>query len=229
MLRRAWVFPSVTLAIFGGGLIWLGLVTCFRPPSYGGKPLQYWFHQLPLTDVGFVGGTEKVVLLRSVNFPRANARPSAAARGGSARATPEASVQAVCAIGTNGIGFYMRRLRERSPPILHWIQQLAWRFGDNRSVFRDVETERQRAVTGLILLKPLPPSTSKELLQLSKGSNRAIANAAWCVLEAELVDQRQAFGHSLPLMAVLNERSVREGSSGDSNIWNTNFSLTSGP
>jgi hypothetical protein len=92
-----------------------------------------------------------------------------------------------------------------------------------------VETERQQATTALILLKPLPPSTSKELLQLSKGSNRAIANAAWCVLEADLADQRWVFGASLPFMAVLNGRSVREASSGDSNIWSSTFSLTSGP
>jgi hypothetical protein len=236
--RRAWVFPSVALGVLGGGIIcWVGLVTCFRQPSYVGKPVQYWLDQLPLAEIWLGWPAKKIVVLRSVNFAKANAKPSAVARDGSLRARPEAATQAVCAIGTNGIGFYMRRLRGRSPPILHGIQQLALRCGVNPSLFRDVETERQQAATALILLKPLPPSTATELLQLSKESNRAVANAAWCVLEADWTDQRTVFGQSSQrFFIVLNGRSARdplehyrEHTIRDSNIWSTNFLLAPAP
>jgi hypothetical protein len=218
----------------------------------GGKPVQYWLHQLPLARITFVGGTEKAVVLQSVGFTKweahywsagqlyqaANAKP-VVGWDGKAQPTPEASAQAVCAIGTNGIGFYMRRLRGQSSPILHWIQQGASRCGVNRFVFGDVEIERQQAATALILLKPLPESTAKELLELSKQGNRAVASAAWCVLDAEWPGKRPVFdkimisygGRYVRETSFVREasQSYREHTTWDSNIWSPNFSLTSGP
>jgi hypothetical protein len=111
-------------------------------------------------------------------------------RYGSWLEPPEASAQAIRAMGSNGIAFYMRRLKSPAPPphysqtpMRERIQAMAYLFGIRHPLFNDIEAERRQATTALILLRPLPPGSSKELLELSKGTN-GIAVAAQCVLQA---------------------------------------------
>jgi len=157
------------------GLIY-GLVVAHevKPKLYWqGRPVEYWFNEL-----GFRG------LMRS---------PSGAVRKwGSWNETPEISAKAIRGIGTNAIGFYLRKLKRHVGTREGQIALAASRVGFEDFLFsiRSVESERGQAVIALILLKPLPSEVVCELVTLNTNRNRDIAAAAHCALvttENELV------------------------------------------
>jgi hypothetical protein len=180
--KRARVLWFLAVFILVGGLAcWFGITgAASRGLSYKGKPIEYWFNQLPMTKAQLVEGKETI---RMSDKMRKGHTPSGAVRMyGSWVEEPQASAQAIRALGSNGIAFYFRRLKRQDLPIRNKIQQAAFRVGVGRFVFEDVDAERGQAVTALILLKPLPPGPASELVTLSKNSNGAIAAAARCVL-----------------------------------------------
>ena len=133
---------------------------------YQGKPLEYWFNQL---------GDQEI--MRS---------PSGAVRTwGSWIETPETSANAIRGIGTNALGFYLRKLRRDVGTREIRIAKAARAVGFNDFWIRGVDSERGQAVTALILLKPLPPQVVSELVALSTNKNQDIAAAAQCALRAK--------------------------------------------
>ena len=130
-----------------------------------GRPLKYWFNQL--------GGRE---IMRS---------PSGAVRRyGPWLETPAASASAIRGIGTNALGFYLRKLGRHPGARELQIAMAARRVGFEDFLFRirGVDSERRQAVTALILLKPLPREVVSELVILSTNVDQDIAAAAQCVL-----------------------------------------------
>jgi hypothetical protein len=169
------------------GLVWVLDVSHHRAPemSYEGKPLEYWFNQLPRTSIsgaGFNAGVGQFgrMLIRS---------PSGAIRRyGDWIETPEASAKAIGGIGTNALGFYLQKLTRHNGPIENSILKVAHALGYHGFLVDDVDPERGQAVTALILLKPLPPGVVSELVALSTKRNRQIAAAAHCVLTTKKDD-----------------------------------------
>jgi hypothetical protein len=153
--------------------------------SYLGKPLEYWFNQLPMTFTSGTGFSARVMqsdrmLLRS---------PSGAVRTyGGWMEKPEASAKAIRAIGTNALAFYLWKLTRHIGPIESKIHKVARAVGFQDFLFADVSPERGQAVTALILLKPLPPGVVSELVTLSTNGNREIAAAAHCALTTKVND-----------------------------------------
>jgi hypothetical protein len=130
-----------------------------------GKALAYWFNQLNAREV-----------MRS---PSGIVR-----RWGCWLETPEASAKAIRGIGTNGIGFYLHKLKRDPGAVEGQIAMAARSVGFENFLFRirAVDSERGQAATALILLKPLPPEVVSEVVTLSTNGNRGIAAAAHSVL-----------------------------------------------
>jgi hypothetical protein len=158
--------------------------------SWQGKPLEYWFNQLNDREI-----------MRS---------PSGAVRRwGCWLETPEASANAIRGIGTNGLFFYLHKLRRQPGARELQLAMAARRVGFEDFLFRirGVDSERRQAVTALILLKPLPQEVICELATLGSSSNREIAAAAHCVLttkENELVLLHPAASNQSPDLDLLN-------------------------
>ena len=154
-------------------------------PSYQGKPLEYWFNQLPMTRIDVAGFDARVKL-----SDRMTCRTlSGAFRAwGSWMETPKDSANAICAIGTDGLAFYLRKLRQSISTREMQIVKVARAAGFHGFLFEDVYPERQQAVTALIVLKPLPPEVVSELVALSTSRDQDIAAAARCALRAEEKD-----------------------------------------
>lgn len=132
--------------------------------SWQGKPLEYWFNQLNDREI-----------MRS---------PSGAVRRwGCWLETPEASANAIRGIGTNGLFFYVHKLRRKPGARELQLAMAARRVGFEDFLFRvrGVDSERGQAVTALILLKPLPQEVISELGILSSNVDQDIAAAAHCV------------------------------------------------
>jgi hypothetical protein len=148
-------------------MVW-GLVVAHQRKaklSWQGRPLEYWFNQL--------GNRE---IMRS---------PSGAVRRyGTWLEAPEASAKAIRGIGTNALGFYLRKLTRHVGTREAQIATAARTVGfeDFLIRVRGVDSERGQAVTALILIKPLPPEVVSELLTLSTNGHRDIATAALCAL-----------------------------------------------
>jgi hypothetical protein len=174
-----WLLAGVISA--AGLVCGLSVAHQLKPkPSYQGKPLEYWFNQLPMTSISRAGFSASAVqydhlLLRS---------PSGAVRkyGGWLEA-PEASASAIRAIGTNSLAFYLGKLTRQVGPIESKIYKGARVVGFRGFLgVEDVDWVRGQAVTALILSKPLPPEVVSELVTLSTDRNREIAAAAHCAL-----------------------------------------------
>jgi hypothetical protein len=176
--KRSLAFWFLGGSILAGGLgWWLSLADEFSGGlAYQGKPIEYWFNQLPMVKVQIVQGKETACM--GDKMRKGHTKSGAVRKYGSWVETPEASAQAIRAMGTNGIAFYFRRLKRQDLPIRKRIQQAAFAVGVRHFLFEDVDAERGQAVTALLLLKPLPPSAASELVALSKNSNGAIAAAA---------------------------------------------------
>lgn len=136
-----------------------------------GKPLEYWFNQLNAREI--------------VQSPSGTVR-----RWGCWLETPQASANAIRGIGTNGIGFYLHKLRRQPGAGEVKFAMAARSFGFEDFLFRirAVDSDRAQAATALILLKPLPPEVVSEVATLRTNGNRDIAAAAHCVLTMEGID-----------------------------------------
>jgi hypothetical protein len=75
--------------------------------SYQGKPLEYWFNQLPMTGIRAVG-SGKTVVQSSTLLALSPSR--AVKKYGSWQEQPEVSAAAVRAMGTNALAFYLWKL-----------------------------------------------------------------------------------------------------------------------
>jgi len=147
-------------------------------PFYQGRPLEYWFNQLPMTSInGQTVGQSRHLLARS---PSGEVK-----RYGAWMETPEASAKAISFIGTNALAFCLWKLTRHIGPLESKIQKIERAVGFHSFLFLDVSVEREQAVTALILLKPLPPEVIAELGTLSTNRNQEIADAAHCALTTD--------------------------------------------
>lgn len=182
MLRTRFLAVSLVVGAISvvGLLCSLGVAHQLKAKqSYLGKPLEYWFNQLPQTRIDRVGFAATVIQ-RDHETMRS---PSGAIRTwGSWIETPQASASAIRSIGTNALAFYLRKLRRDVGPSEIQIAKAARSIGFEDFWIRGVDSERGQAVTALILLKPLPPWMVSELLTLSTNRSRDIAAAAHCAL-----------------------------------------------
>ena len=152
--------------------------------SYQGKPLGYWFNQLPMTSIHTFQGHDSFA--QSARKRAKYINSGAVQEYGSWLEEPEISKRAIRAIGTNGIAFYLSKLRKpRVGSFRKTIQDVALAIGSRRFLYPDVDAERDQAVTALILLKPLPEAAERELLITSTNKSVEMARAARCVLVGE--------------------------------------------
>jgi hypothetical protein len=157
----------LAMVLSAAGLIW-GLVVAHQRETklcWQGKTLEYWFNQLNAREI-----------MRSPS--------GTVGRWGCWLETPEASAKAIRGIGTNGIGFYLEKLRRDPGAGEVQLAMAARSVGLENFLLRirAVDSERGQAATALILLKPLPPEVVSEVVTLRTNGNRDIAAAARCVL-----------------------------------------------
>ncbi len=144
--------------------------------SYQAKPLKYWFHQLPLTMVRNVGGKQTILMGGKME--------ALGLKYGSFLEEQEKTEEAIRAIGTNGVPFFLAKLGRHESATQNWIDEHAFRWGLKRRLFDCVEAERAQAVTALIWLSPLPDESLRELIVLSTNADSAIAGSAQYVLSS---------------------------------------------
>jgi hypothetical protein len=152
-------------------------------PSYQGKPLSYWFNQLPMTSRQVDRGRE--IPVQCARRQARHIKSGAVQQYGTWLEAPEVSAEAIRTIGTNGLSFHFSKLERPEGPLPSKLQKTAFDLGFRRFLFADVSAERQQAVTALILPKPLPESPVRRLSALSTNSNAGLAGAAHCVLVTE--------------------------------------------
>jgi hypothetical protein len=182
--RSSVVWLLAGFLVLGGCLCWLAVPRRAEANlGYQGKPLPYWFNQLPMTRSRGEPGYETAV--QTSRRRAQHNKTGAVQRHGSWVETADVSGQAIRAMGTNGLQFNLSKLERRESALPGKIQMAAFGLGLRRFLFADVGAEREQAVTALILLKPLPENVVRQLTVLSTGSNAEIAGAARCVLIAE--------------------------------------------
>jgi hypothetical protein len=166
-------------------------------PKYQGKSLAYWVNELPLTGPMFPANrptfpakpfrqveSHFVAALmmndRGTNFDGTTY--------GSIAETPNASLKAVLALGTNAIPFLLRRLEQpnrRSWIFQRWIQIVASRIGIKRRLFHVDGFEKEQAITGLLALSPLSADAVRQIEYLStNGSDSGVRTSALGILWA---------------------------------------------
>ncbi len=172
------------LLLLGGSICWLASVhDPKRNLSYQGKPLIYWFNQLPMTRTQGTRGNE--IVFESVREFARDHKPDTVQEYGSWVEEPAASAKAIRAVGTNGLRLYLSKLSRQERPVRSRLQEAAFALGLRRFLFANVSAEREQAVTALILLKPLPEQAVRKVRALSNSSDAEIAGAARCVLATE--------------------------------------------
>lgn len=145
-----------------------------REPRHQGKPLNYWFNQLPLTRIVSDGS---IVTQDQVQLP--------GRRYGSFLETPRGAREAFQDIGTNALAFLLYKLKRSETRSHKPIQMLAIKYGFKRLPLPSIDAERQQAVTGLIFLSPLPPDYLPQVSALATNADPKVATAAKCVLRAQ--------------------------------------------
>ena len=139
----------IGLLLLGGSICWLA---SFHDPkrnlSYQGKPLIYWFNQLPMTRTQGTRGSE-IVVARVRELAR-GLKSGTVQEYGPWVEKPAASAKAIRAVGTNGLRLYLSKLSRQERPVGSRLQAAAFALGLRRFLFANVSAEREQAVTALI-------------------------------------------------------------------------------
>ena len=144
-----------------------------RQPSYNGRPVSYWFKQLPAIYGDPSAGKPMI-------YPERGAGHEAIVYSMKYYATPAVpatgitdypgALAAVRAIGTNGLPFLVRKLQGRPPPrLIRLMQRYAgtWPIIGTILPPQDLAKEQGQAVAGLLALCPLPPDAVQKLRNMS--------------------------------------------------------------
>lgn len=137
--------------------------------DYQGRPISYWFAQLPPTFVSSQG-TMHVSSMMAM---------------GQQYGTTGAVWQSFAALdsfGTNAIPYFLSKLQDSDSFVEKKATHLAWKHGVKSLPFRNAICERAQSVTALIHLRELPPGTLQMLASLSTNAPPDIAQAAKHVL-----------------------------------------------
>jgi len=143
------------------------------PSKYLGKPIGYWFEQLPATPVPPPG----VDLGNVQGFVKSMGQTYGGKDSSGGR-----SIEAITAFGSNAVPFLLRKLQGLDSAVEKAVTKAATNAGVAYLPYRQAELERLQAVTGLIHLKSLPPEAEHLLGGLRANTNRDIAWAASYVL-----------------------------------------------
>jgi hypothetical protein len=100
--RRARVWLLAGLLILGGSVCWLAAIdNPRRNISYQGKPLPYWFNQLPMTRSQGAQGSE--IAAQCARKHARHIKSGAVQKYGTWIEESEASAKAIRTIGANGL------------------------------------------------------------------------------------------------------------------------------
>lgn len=157
--RRVWFMAAILMFVALVVGFWLGS----NEPTYGGRPLSYWFNELPPTLVrGSSAGVAQQVSMGGRKY-------------GAQHEKPQTSLAAITGIGMKGLPFLLRKLGRREAPVTRWIEGWAVRFGVKRTLFPNPELQRAQAVTAVLALSPLPPSAVEQIRRLdTQGTNSSV-------------------------------------------------------
>lgn len=157
--------PRKAFGLFAGAVLLAALtllVMRFWPssePTYKGRPLSYWFTQLPA-----VSGNETVRFSQSIYW----ATPSNAL-------DHKGALVAVRGMGTNSLPFLLRKLGRHSPPSRLTILlsrycatwPIIWNVMTKPQTQQEESRERAQATAGLLVLCPLPPAAEEKVRSLA--------------------------------------------------------------
>jgi hypothetical protein len=146
-------------------------------PAFGGKPLGYWFHELPPTMVvksNTVATAERITCLGLFGGTY-----------GSQQVQPSTSIAAIQEMGTSAIPFMLDRLSRHNFPFSRQLDRGAFACGLKSTWFVNRAVERAQAVTGLLALPSLPQSAIDHLNGLRRSSDPAIAASAGFIADAQ--------------------------------------------
>jgi hypothetical protein len=152
-----------------------------KPLTYQGKPIEYWFAQLPITPMPPPG----------VEFSP-NIRAFVTSHGQQYGSTNVDGIAAIEALGTNALPFLLARLQGLESVAKKLVTKAATNSGAGYLPFRNADIERLQAVTGLIHVKALTPEARQLITSLSTNTKPDIASSAAFILK-----RRAALGESL--------------------------------
>ena len=116
--RPSKLWAPLGLLVLGGLVWWLaGIHHVQCKSTYEGKPLAYWFNQLPMTKS--LPGQDVY------QSPRKRARhikSGAVQEYGTWVEDGEASAKAIRAIGTDGLDFYFSKLKREESPLQNKVR-----------------------------------------------------------------------------------------------------------
>ena len=163
------------VALLLAGLAIAGTAAYFWPsaePLYDGRPLSYWFHELPITMVRVPpGGVRGTISAESVVIR--------GRRYGALKEKSHLTITAIQKMGTNAIPFLFGKLEHRQSPMTKPIEWCASKCRIKKSVFANVEIERAQSITALLALEPLPGNVIDRLQELRIGTNTISYSAAY--------------------------------------------------
>jgi hypothetical protein len=171
----------------------IALVSGVRPSnlqSYNGEPLTFWFKRLPEVHVirTFAADPQASLSFKlSYDLPSASTTVSSGGRvmlpatsisPGTSNSAQDyrTSLKAIRVMGTNALPFLIRKFEQRPPSrAMAKLRYYAAKWHAVGALFPSTDAERAQAVTGLLVLCPLPPDTLQKLRTLSLD----FAGPAW--------------------------------------------------
>jgi len=184
--------PAKPLGFRVAAIVWACLalavlVVAFWPvrqPTYNGRPLAFWFKRLPEMHGLRTFGVDPEAVPSSklsynqpstsstvsYHFPLNRSLSATSTSSGTSNSVQDyrTALKAIRVMGTNALPFLIRKL-ERRPP-LRRLQKLRYytaQWPAMDALLWSTDTERAQAVTGLLVLCPLPPDTLQKLRTLS--------------------------------------------------------------
>lgn len=147
-------------------LIWF--VPLEQSLQHDGRPISYWFSQLPAT----VATTQGVMYCESVTLDGRKY----------GRTTHDGALKALSAPDPNVLPYLLRKIQSSDSRYKRFANRWALRVGFGVGPFRDPGIERSQAVTALVHMEHLPPKTLAALRALTTDARPEVAQAAACVL-----------------------------------------------
>jgi hypothetical protein len=161
-----------------------------RQPRFDGRPVSYWFKQLPVIYgdpsagkpmIYPERGTGRETIVYSMKYYATPAVPTPGVTD------YPGALAAIRAIGPNGLPFLVRKLEGRPPPrLIKLMQRYAgtWPIIGTILPPQDLAKEQGQAVAGLLALCPLPPDAEQKLRNLSLDFRSSCWYQAFYVVKA---------------------------------------------
>jgi hypothetical protein len=155
-----------------------------KQPTYNGRSISFWFKRLPeihglrsfavdpeaapSSKLSYAQPSTSTTV--SYGFPLNRSLSATSTSPGTSNSAPDyrTALKAIRVMGTNALPFLIRKL-ERRPPSrsLQKLRYYAAKWPAIGALFCSADTERAQAVTGLLVLCPLPPDALQKICTLS--------------------------------------------------------------